>query len=226
MKNILRNTYLSRPRYNRYLQAVGNDQKKAKKLYNANIRLSQAFHPVISQFEVAFRNAINNKLINHFTDVDWILNQKNGFMRHHSLSSSHYFLKTCVQKTERNLLRKSIPITSGKVISDQTFGFWVSLYLSHHYSLLSGQLIHVFPHKPSTETRASIYNKLDKIRDFRNRVNHCEPLCFTGNSIDCTEALEIKKMIYNLLDWMNPDLKSFFNRIDNIQSKVDNIIKI
>ena len=41
MKHILRNKYLSRPRYNRYLIAVGNNNDRAKKLYNANLRLAQ-----------------------------------------------------------------------------------------------------------------------------------------------------------------------------------------
>lgn len=82
MKIISRNKYLSRPRFNRYLNAVGNDNKRAKKLYLANIRLAQAFHPIISQFEVVLRNCINNNLAAHFTDIDWIINQKTGFMSH------------------------------------------------------------------------------------------------------------------------------------------------
>ncbi|MGA9212014.1 hypothetical protein [Kaistella sp.] len=45
---------------NNILPAVGNDNKRAKKRYLANIRLAQAFHPVISQFEVVLRNCINN----------------------------------------------------------------------------------------------------------------------------------------------------------------------
>jgi len=91
MKIILRNKYLSRPRFNRYLNAVGNDNKRAKKRYSANIRLAQAFHPIISQFEVILRNCINNNLVAYFADIDWIINQKSGFMSHNSLSTSHYF---------------------------------------------------------------------------------------------------------------------------------------
>lgn len=226
MKIILRNKYLSRPRFNRYLNAVGNDNKRAKKLYLANIRLAQAFHPIISQFEVVLRNCINDNLAVHFMDADWIINQKSGFMSHRSLSASHYFLRTSITKTESTLRRKRIPVTSGKIISDQNFGFWVSLFLSHHYGLLSGQIIHIFPNKPTTETRANIYNKLDKIRDFRNRVNHCEPICFRGNAIDCTESIEILDTIYNLLTWINPDLINFFDSLDNVRNKINQINNI
>lgn len=226
MKIILRNKYLSRPRFNRYLHATGNINSRAKKLYLANIRLAQAFHPLLSQFEVILRNCINNILTSHFADSDWIINQKAGFMSHPSLVNSGYFLRSSIVKTESRLRRKAIPISSGKVISDQNFGFWVSLFLSHHYSLVSGQLIHIFPNKPAAESRASIYDKLDKIRNFRNRVNHSEPICFRGNTVDCTEVQYIFNSINDLLDWIDPDLKKFFNSIENVRNRISQINRI
>ena len=76
MKIELHNKYLSRPRYNRYLIATENNNGRAQKLYLANIRLAQAFHPILSQFEVVLRNSINTILSAHFADTDWIINQK------------------------------------------------------------------------------------------------------------------------------------------------------
>jgi len=226
MKLELRNKYLSRPRYNRYLNATGNNNDRAKKLYNENLRLAQAFHPILSQFEVVLRNSLNLVLTSHFTDPDWIINQKTGFMRDNSLKNSHYFLRSCVQKTETKLARRAIPITSGKIISDQTFGFWLAFFLSHHYSLVGGRSIQVFAYKPASENRASIYSKLDDIKDFRHRVNHCEPICFDGNNIDCSLALEIRTKLYDLIEWIDPNLVPFFESLDNIQSKIKNIISI
>lgn len=226
MRNELRSKYLSRPRYNRYLTATANNHDRAKRLYHANIRLAQAFHPILSQFEVVLRNSLNSVLTAYFGDADWIINQKTGFMRDHSLRSSNYFLKTCVQKTETALSRRSIPITSGKIISDQTFGFWLAFFLRHHYSLVGGQPIHIFSHKPATENRASIYDKLDKIKDFRNRVNHCESLCFVGNTIDCAVALDIRTKIYQLIAWIDPVLIPFFENIDSIRPKANQLVSI
>ncbi|MGA9212412.1 hypothetical protein, partial [Kaistella sp.] len=128
-----------------------------------------------------------------------------------------------ITKTESNLRRKRIPITNGKIISDQNFGFWVSLFLSHHYSILSGQIIQIFPYKPATETRASIYSKLYKMRDFRNRVNHCESIFFNGNSIDCTESLAILNTIYDMLKWIDPELEKFFEGLENVRNKINQI---
>jgi len=226
MRFELRNKFLSRPRYNRYLNATANNQDRAKKLYNANIRLAQAFHPILSQFEVVLRNNLNIILAAHFADTDWIINQKTGFMRDNSLRASHYFLRTSIQRTENKLTRRAIPITNGKIISDQTLGFWLAFFLSHHYSLVGGQPIHVFPHKPLTENRASIYDKLNGIKNFRNRVNHCEPLCFIGHDIDCSYALDIRAKLYNLIEWINPNLVPFFENIDNIQNKTNHIMSI
>lgn len=223
MKFNLRDKYLSAPRYARYLIATDYNKVRAKHLYTANIRLSQAFHPVLSQFEVVLRNSLNTVLTSHFADPDWIIHQKTGFMKHHSLKHSHYFLKTCVEKTETKLIRKGISVTSGKIIADQTFGFWLAFFLSHHYSLVGGQPIHLFPYKPSAENRASIHDKLHTIKNFRNRVNHCEPLCFSAINIDCTYALHIKTKIYDLVQWVNPTLVSFFEEIDNIEGKIKKV---
>lgn len=226
MKTELRGKYLSSPRYNRYLAATANNQHRSKRLYKANIRLAQAFHPILSQFEVILRNALNNVLTTYFADSDWIINQKNGFMRNQSLRNSNFFLRKSIQKTEFKLQRRRIPITNGKIISDQSFGFWIALFLPHHYSLIGGQPIHVFAHKPATENRASIHNKLDRIKDFRNRINHCEPICFRGNNIDSSEALSIINIVYSLISWIDPNLIPFFEEIDNVQSKVNRIMSI
>jgi hypothetical protein len=74
MKLELRNKHFSSPRYNRYLNATGNNKESAKRLYHANIRLGQAFHPVLSQFEVVLRNSLNVNLSTHFKDPDWNMN--------------------------------------------------------------------------------------------------------------------------------------------------------
>jgi hypothetical protein len=226
MRRDLRYKYLSRPRYNRYFAATANNNDKAKRLYNANIRLSQAFHPILSQFEVVLRNSLNLSLTNYFGDPDWIINQKRGFMSNASLGRSHFFLKTSIQNTEIKLRRRRIPVTSGKIISDQNFGFWLAFFLPHHYALIGGTPIHIFPYKPAIEDRASINSKLDEIRSFRNRINHCEPICFLAQNIDCTEALAIRTKIYQLLEWIDPKLIPFFEQFDNIQSKIDQITVI
>jgi hypothetical protein len=226
MNIALRNKYLSRQRFSRYLLATSNNNLRAKRLYAANIRLAQAFHPILSQFEVVMRNALNTVLATHFSDPDWVINQKRNFMSDPSLAPSQSFLRICVQKTENNLHRKAIPITAGKIISDQTFGFGVAFFMPHHYRLISGQPLYAFPYKPATKNRATIHRKLEDIKNFRNRMNHCEPLCFSGNKIDCTYAMSIRGMLYNLIGWMEPDLVPYFQNIDTTDTKRIQIMSI
>ncbi|MFE3871928.1 hypothetical protein ACFX5F_11925 [Flavobacterium sp. ZS1P70] len=86
--------------------------------------------------------------------------------------------------------------------------------------------IYIFPNKPAIEDRASLYSKLDDLRSFRNRGNHCEPICFHGHNIDCSEAIDIRTKLYNLVEWINPDLILFLKAVDNTQSKIDQIMNI
>ena len=53
---------LSHERLQRYLDACGNDTRKAMTLYRYNLRLSQEMFTILSCFEVTLRNAIDVKL--------------------------------------------------------------------------------------------------------------------------------------------------------------------
>ena len=83
-------------------------------LYFANMKIAQAFHPLLSSFEVILRNQLHYALARHFSDGNWIINQKNwiinqksGFMVASSLTytnkrtkkkvTNDYILKDFVQ---------------------------------------------------------------------------------------------------------------------------------
>jgi hypothetical protein len=44
--------YFSAARVNRYLTATGNSTVKTVKLYKANLKVAQTFHPLLGIFEV------------------------------------------------------------------------------------------------------------------------------------------------------------------------------
>lgn len=111
--------YISDARLQNYLDVCDANYKKALKLYQANMKLSQSFYPLLSLVEVILRNALNNELTKHFNDENWLLNQLDGFMVDESLSyidkygekRYNYFLKSSVVKSIRNCNK---PITQGK----------------------------------------------------------------------------------------------------------------
>jgi hypothetical protein len=126
-----------------------------------------------------------------------------------SLSSSRFYLKNSIEKAQKTILNKKVTVTSGKIIAEQSFGFWTSLFEIHHFKLIGGCVIQIFSNKPKHVNRNVLSKKLNKIREFRNRVYHNEPVCFNGTNIDFTEAIEVKNEIYDLLTWIDTDLATY-----------------
>jgi Abi-like protein len=227
--------YFSSARVNRYLTATANSSKRAVKLYKANLKVSQSFHPILGVLEVVLRNRINDILTSHFTDPDWIINQKTGFMVDPSLTYIHKrsgqqktndFLLREVKKAEKRLRNSGTPITSGKVIAEQTLGFWTDLFEAHNYRILRGKQIQIFNHLPTGHGRKEVNEELDKVRRFRNRINHNEPICFNGNNIDFSQALEVYQSIKNTLSWIDPELVKLINDIDKVNSSINKALRI
>ncbi|MBQ9641646.1 MAG: hypothetical protein IJV06_08805 [Bacteroidaceae bacterium] len=73
-------------RISRYLKAAKGNKKKAQEMYYANARIARSFQPLISFLEVVLRNQLHYALAKHFGDVQWLVNQKSGFMSHPSLT--------------------------------------------------------------------------------------------------------------------------------------------
>jgi hypothetical protein len=215
----------SQQRLNRYLYACGNSKLRAKKLYRANLKLAQSFYPILNLFEVVIRNRMHYQLSSHFTNPDWIIAEKNGFMNDPSLQPDTY-LRRCVLSTENKIRRGRGLVTTGKLISEQTFGFWASLFDVHHYRLIGGCMIQCFPRKPAPINRSSISLKLSRIKEFRNRIYHNEPICFSGNAINLSDANQVKTDIYDLIGWIDPKLTTYFQSFDNIGDKIANALAI
>ena len=69
--------------------------------------------------------------------------------------------------------------------------------------------------------RNILNQKLNNIREFRNRVYHNEPICFNGNAIDFAEATSIKNDIYELLEWIDADLTDYVDYFNGIDTKIN-----
>jgi hypothetical protein len=207
--------HISQPRINRYFSICGG-KTRAVRLYKANIKLSQTFHPLLSIIEVVLRNSINEAIAAHFGDTDWIINQTTGFMASPSLRRGNFFLKNQVEKTIRKLTQNGLAVTGGKVISEQMFGFWTDLFEAHHYGLLGRSPINAFSNLPATENRSTIAAKLTEIRKFRNRINHNEPIVLHANTIDFTTATNVHASIIEVFGWIDPKLIRWIHELDKV----------
>jgi hypothetical protein len=208
--------FVSKARLDRYLVSCTNSKERAIKLYGANLLVAQAFYPIMNLLETFLRNSINDKLAVHFNDAAWIITQKNSFMSDKSLAPQ-FWLKKQITIAENNARGT---ITPGKIIAEQAFGFWTSLFEPKHYKLISGHIIHCFPNKPAPVNRIVIAGMLKDIREFRNRIYHNENICFDNITIDFTHASKIKADVYKLLEWMDTDLKDYVIQFDTIDIKI------
>lgn len=205
----------SNARVSRYVKAANGDRRKAQKMYYANARVAQSFQPLLSFFEVILRNQLHYALAAHFNDVQWLINQKTGFMSDSSLTHTvkktgkvtvNDFLKKEVERSERTLIGKKRNVTAGRVIAELNLGFWNSLYETHHYALLKGVPCQIFKSLPTGYGRKEVNNAIQEIRTLRNRVSHNEPLCFSNKVYDMTYAKEMYGKINDFLSWINPDI--------------------
>lgn len=205
----------SNARVSRFVKAANGDRRKAQKMYYANARVAQSFQPLLSFFEVILRNQLHYALAAHFNDVQWLINQKTGFMSDPSLTHPvkktgkvmvNDFLKKEVERSERTLIGKKRNVTAGRVIAELNLGFWNSLYETHHYALLKGVPCKIFKSLPTGYGRKEVNNAIQEIRTLRNRVSHNEPLCFSNKAYDMTYAKEMYGKINDFLSWINPDI--------------------
>lgn len=208
--------HLSKPRLLRYLVASNNSQTRCHELYCANIKLSQAFYPVLSLFEVFFRNACHRQLTRNFANADWIIAEKEGFMNDPRLEGSRYFLKHSVLSAEKSIMKGRCVPTSEKIMGELAFGFWTSLFDPHHYKLVHGCVLGAFPNRPSDVDRKVLTKKLIDIREFRNRIYHNEPVCIVDKKVDVIPANTVRDNIYELLRWMDGDLPHYVNSFDMV----------
>lgn len=212
--------YFSSERLQRYLAACSGDTVRAIELYRANLRVAQAFHPLLCLFEVTLRNQINSTLSIYFRDPDWILNQRKGFMSHPSLRRGRFFLRAEVDKTEARIIRDGFTASTGKVLADLNFGFWTALFMPHHFSILRRRLYRVFTNLPTGTTSGQIYASLFLIKEFRNRINHNEPVCFQANTINFSTSIQVYRAIRKTVRWIDPNLLPFFKEFDLVLEEI------
>jgi len=208
------------PRINRYLIAEGGSKTRAKRLYRINLRVSQAFYPILNFTEICLRNRINQELTNHFESSRWIISEKSGFMSDISLGP-RFQMKKDVERSESRLRGTHSIVTADRLIADQTFGFWASIFNTDHMPLLASAPLAALPLMPATVLPITPFRKLDKIRKLRNRIYHNEPICFSGSAVNFNQARSAKRHIYELLNWMDADLAPFIKYFDSIEKKIN-----
>jgi hypothetical protein len=214
---------ISKARLNRYLLACGGNTKKSMTLYRLNLRLSQELFTVISCFEVALRNSINNHCQPALGN-DWLRDSANGgIFDNKNCKMTALNINDAIRKLNRSY-------THSKLMAELGFGFWRYMFAQHQYSATGKTLLKIFPSKPSSTPTVQynnnyIFNQLAVINDLRNRIAHHEPICFQiGQPTKSTKQLRLQYgLILQLFQWMNIDEASLLYGIDHINTICNDI---
>ncbi len=195
----------------RYFILYPNDESRAVKHYQSNIKLTEAFYTSLSVLEVALRNALSRELKTMTGRDDWYA----IFANTPGLTN----LNKYITQASKQITGRHEQITSSKIIAELTLGFWVSLLNAEYERLLWKDLRRAFPYIPKKDRkRKNVSAPLNRFRAFRNRVFHNESICWNMKKVQ-----EIHDELLLVLEWINKDLPEWLTEIDRFENVQEQI---
>jgi len=219
MKYIDFEAIMSSSRMNRYKFACGGDTRKALTLYRYNLKLSQEMFTIISCFEVALRNKI---------DQHFILTIGNDWLRTGASSGGFFNNRRCrLTTTNINdaITNLGTNYSHHKLVAELGFGFWRYMFAANQFRATGRNLLRTLPNKPRS-TRANqynnifVFNELAALNNIRNRIAHHEPICFRLRHpiIDTAYVLDKYTRTKTLFNWMVIDSEKLLFGLDHVHS--------
>ncbi len=186
---------ISKERLEPYLKYHSGDFEKSVAHYKANIEISETFYTMLSILEIALRNNFDFQLKRKFNNDNWFENPE-------FIKIVSRFQIDRVSEARNNILREKKIITTGKIISELSFGFWTSLLDSKFEKTLWKNIRLAFPNCPkSIRKRKTMSSKFNGIRKFRNRIFHHESVTWSIAALT-----NYKNEIIEGIDWLDKDL--------------------
>ena len=211
---------ISPKRMERYLFATKKRKKRAMCLYNANLTLSKEMYVVVSYFEIALRNAINDCLVQTLGG-DWLRDSVLPGGRFDNKKSEHM----CKVISKRyNSLMKENEYSHSKLLSSLEFGIWKYMFADYQYKATGQKLLSIFPNKPKSSAMKQydntyFFNELNYINILRNRIAHQEPLCFSHQThhVDTNYIRAQYHRLLKLFEMMGIDSKRLLKDMDHVE---------
>ena len=183
----------------------------------ANIEISESFYPLLSILEIGLRNNIDFQLRRKFNTDNW-------FEHPDFIKIASRFQVDRVSEARNGILREKKLITSGKIVSELSFGFWTSLLDSKFEMTLWKNIRLAFPNCPKNyRKRKTMSSKFNGIRKLRNRIFHHESVTWNLGVLK-----NYKNEIVEGIDWLDKDLLTWSDdliRFDDVIKKRIDLIK-
>ena len=192
-------THLDPERLGAYRQD-GVDDASTLARYLLNMALCESLYSPLQFAEISLRNAMHASLTKYADTDTW----------YNALQLPYWQNKQVIDAKDQ-LNRAGKSLSSGRVVAELTFGFWVGFFTKPH--MTSGLAYHIaktaFRHAPKAERNVdTLRPKWQKVRDLRNRVFHHERVIHWQN----LETQHDK--ILQLIGWMNPELEQLARMLD------------
>ena len=196
----------SAQRMSKYLQRYPSDENRAILHYKENLRLAESLYISLSVFEVTLRNAISQQMEQMTGRKDWYA----IFPNTPALKS----LNGDITQAIRHISSRGEPVNPDKIISELTFGFWVTMLNSEYEMVLWKSLRKAFPYMPKQlRQRKNVSAPCNAFRKLRNRVFHHEAICW-----DIQYVTRLHDELIKVLGWVNKDMPAWLATIDTFDS--------
>jgi hypothetical protein len=171
---------LSPERINTYLARCAGNEVEAILWYERNTELSEALYGVLQGFEVSLRNSIHQAMCARHRRDDW-----------YDYVTLRDVERGRVADARLMIQQSGRAVTSGRMVAELTFGFWVALTAKEYAPVLWIPYLHrAFPQK--SLGHGVVHKRLNNIRKLRNRVAHHE--CILDRDLE-NEYIEIVEAI-------------------------------
>lgn len=202
---------ISVERLKSYKLSEQNDFSILFEKYIYNIKISEAFYPILAMLEIALRNKIHNA-IDKFIKHDWLLLE----LQSQSLLFDNEY--KILLDSAKKIKFKNKKLTNGALITELSFGFWVNLCKKAYKTIIwdkKGVFDFVFPYfsigKEMDRTKF-IASDLKTILQLRNRIFHHETIINHKIGVEnCYDSIE------KLLSYISKEYLDLLNNISRFK---------
>ena len=192
---------LSAKRLGTYYRLFNGDKTKAIEYYLLNIKISEAFYPLLANLEIALRNSIHQSFAVRFETENWF-----ETLEYQDLADQ-------VKIAKFKIIKNRQQVSCDKIVAELTFGFWTSLFNKQYARLFWRPLMFAFKELDNEQKhRDKIAYKLNQVRKFRNRIFHYEPICNDLFALKTNHS-----NIIDILNWLDKDLVAWTLTNENFE---------
>ncbi|MDD4505676.1 MAG: hypothetical protein PHE60_04805 [Sulfurospirillaceae bacterium] len=206
---------ISRDRLEHYSKIFSiNDKKIIIQKYLLNVALSKSLYFPLQTFETTLRNSIHIALSDKLNNEFWFDDENFLTPR----------LRAKIDEA-KNKIDKSKALTTGRIISELSFGFWTYLLGKEYEQKIWNKYVKlIFPNIPKNmAVRKKLAARINTIRNLRNKIFHFDTI------VDIKNLFEIHQEILDFIYWLNKDiykLTCLFDEFENVYKNEEKIIEI